>query len=83
MRPSAAFAPSGFHYILLMTTVEDIESAIAKLSAPELDRLRDWFEAFQAARFDAKIERDAKAGKLDRLAEQALAEHRNGRSREL
>ena len=66
-----------------MTTVEDIEKAIAKLSAHELDRLRDWFEEFQAARFDTKIERDAKAGKLDRLADAALAEHRKGRSREL
>jgi hypothetical protein len=66
-----------------MTTVEDIEKAIAKLSAPELDRLRDWFEEFQAARFDNKIERDARAGKLDRLADAALAEHRKGRSREL
>jgi hypothetical protein len=64
-----------------MTTVEDIEKAIAKLSAPEFDRLRDWFEEFQAARFDAKIERDAKAGKLDRLAEEALAEHQRPQPR--
>jgi hypothetical protein len=70
-------------YICVMTTVEDIEKAIAKLAPAELDRLRDWFEDFQAARFDEKIERDAKAGKLDRLAEQAVAEHRKGRSREL
>jgi hypothetical protein len=35
------------------------------------------------AQFDEKIERDAKAGKLDRLAEQALADHRGGRTREL
>jgi hypothetical protein len=62
-----------------MTTVEDIEKAIAKLSAPELDRLRDWFEEFQAARFDTKIERDANAGKLDRLAEQALMQHHKKR----
>jgi hypothetical protein len=36
-----------------------------------------------AIRFDAAIERDAQAGKLDGLAEEALAEHRAGRSREL
>jgi hypothetical protein len=66
-----------------MTTVEDIEKAIAKLSGRDFDRLRAWFEEFQAARFDEKIERDAAAGKLDRAADAALADHRKGRSREL
>jgi len=66
-----------------MTTVEDIEKAIEKLSAREFDLLRAWFEEFQATRFDERIERDANAGRLDRLAEAALADHRKGRSREL
>ena len=66
-----------------MTKLEDIEKAIATLAPDELARLRAWFEEFDAARFDEKIERDAKAGKLDRLAEQALTDHRAGRSREL
>jgi hypothetical protein len=39
--------------------------------------------AIDAIRFDAAIERDAQAGKLDALAEEALAAHRAGRSREL
>jgi hypothetical protein len=66
-----------------MTTIEDIEKAIAKLPADQLDRLRDWFEQFEAARFDVKIERDAKAGKLDRLADEAKEDFRLGRAREL
>jgi hypothetical protein len=66
-----------------MTTVEDIEKAIAKLAPSEFDRLRAWFEEYQAVRFDERIERDAHAGKLDRLADQAVADHRKGRSREL
>jgi hypothetical protein len=66
-----------------MTTVEDIEKAIQKLGASELDRLRAWFEDYQAARFDEKIARDAEAGKLDRLAGQAVADFRKGRAREL
>jgi hypothetical protein len=61
-----------------MTTVEDIEKAIAKLKPGEFNRLRAWFEEFQAARFDEKIERDVQAGKLDRAADQALADHRKG-----
>jgi len=66
-----------------MTTIEDIEKAIAKLPADQLDRFRDWFEQFDAARFDAKIERDATAGKLDRLADEAREDFRSGRAREL
>jgi hypothetical protein len=66
-----------------MTTVEDIEKAIEQLGAREFDRLRAWFEEYQAARFDEKIERDAQAGKLDHLAEQAIVDFRKGRAREL
>jgi hypothetical protein len=66
-----------------MTTVEDIEKAESKLPAAELDRFRAWFESFDAEQFDTKLERDARSGKLDRLAEEALAEHRAGRTSEL
>jgi hypothetical protein len=66
-----------------MTTVEDIEKAIEKLGAREFDRLRAWFEEYQAARFDEKISRDAGAGKLDRLADAAVADLHKGRAREL
>jgi hypothetical protein len=66
-----------------MTTVEDIEKAIQKLGTREFDRLRAWFEEYQAARFDEKIARDAEAGKLDRLADQGIADFRRGRAREL
>jgi hypothetical protein len=66
-----------------MTKLEDIEAAIAGLSPDDLARLRAWFEDFDARLFDEKIERDAKAGKLDKLAAEALADHQAGRSREL
>jgi hypothetical protein len=66
-----------------MSTVEDIEQAVAKLDAHDLAKFRAWFEEFDAARFDHKIERDAKAGKLDKLAEQARDDFRKGRTREL
>ena len=67
----------------MMTTVEDIEKAVAKLAPKEFAAFRTWFEAFDAERFDAKIERDAAAGKLDRLADEALASYREGHAREL
>ena len=66
-----------------MTTAEDIEKAIEQLPPRELARFRAWFEAFDAGQFDAAIERDARAGKLDAHADEALAAHRAGRSRDM
>jgi hypothetical protein len=66
-----------------MTTAEDIEKAVEQLPPRELARFRVWFEAFDAAQFDAAIERDIHAGKLDTHADEALAAHRAGRSRDL
>ena len=66
-----------------MTTLEDIEKAIADLPSEQLKKFRAWFEQFEATHFDQAIERDAKAGKLDRLAKEALADFRAGRTREL
>ena len=66
-----------------MTKLEEIEAAVAELAPRELERFRTWFEEFQSARFDAKVERDARGGKLERLAETAVADHRQGRTREL
>ncbi len=66
-----------------MSTVEDIEKAVTELSAGELSRFRAWFEEFEAARFDRRIETDAKRGKLDALADQAIVDFREGRAREL
>jgi hypothetical protein len=66
-----------------MTTAEDIEKAVKQLAPRELARFRAWFEVFDAEQFDAAIERDISTGKLDTHAEEALAAHRAGRSRDL
>jgi wobble nucleotide-excising tRNase len=66
-----------------MSTIEEIEKAVENLAPRELARFRAWFEDFDAARFDEKIERDANTDKLDALAKQALEDHRGGGSREL
>jgi hypothetical protein len=66
-----------------MTTVEDIEKAVTKLTPEQLAKFRVWFEEFDARVFDEKIERDAKAGKLDKIAEEAIRAYRKGRARDL
>lgn len=66
-----------------MTKIEEIEKAIAALPEGELARFRVWFEAFDARAFDRRIERDAATGTLDALAEEALADLRSGKTRDL
>ena len=70
-------------YSFFMITAQEIMKAVVKLSAQELAQFRTWFEEFDAQRLDAAIEHDAQAGNLDTLADEALAAHRAGRSREL
>lgn len=63
-----------------MGKLEQIEGAVKALSAAELEKFRVWFAEFDAARWDRQLEKDVAAGRLDKLAERALAEHSNGRT---
>jgi hypothetical protein len=64
-------------------TVDELEKAVAKLPPEQFAEFRAWFERLDAARFDQKIERDARAGRLDRLGDQAINDFRKGRAREI
>ncbi|MFO1432384.1 MAG: hypothetical protein U1F76_19960 [Candidatus Competibacteraceae bacterium] len=66
-----------------MTTAESVEQAVKQLSSAELAKFRRWFSQFDADAWDAQIEADAAAGKLDALAEEALAEYRSGQAHEI
>lgn len=66
-----------------MTKVEALEEEIKKLAPVEVAELRDWLLDQDAEEWDRQIERDAASGKLDKLFEQSLTDHRNGKSREL
>ena len=66
-----------------MTTVESLEHAVAKLPATDLAAFRRWFAEFDDTRWDAQIEADAAAGKLDAMAAEALAEYNAGKAREI
>ncbi len=63
-----------------MGKVEQLEKEIQKLSAQELAEFRLWYADFDGQAWDAQIEADARAGKLDALADAALKEHKAGRS---
>lgn len=64
-----------------MTKVEKLEREIASLSQKELSEFRRWYAEFDAKAWDQQFEADAQAGALDELAEEAIADHRAGRSR--
>ena len=66
-----------------MSTILEIESAISKLSREELSAFRAWFKDFDAEAWDRQFEEDARAGRLDTLAEQALRDLREGRCTDL
>ena len=66
-----------------MSSVEEIRTAIERLPKRELARLRRWFLKYDAEIWDAKIEQDVRAGKLDAFAREALREHRAGRTKVL
>lgn len=64
-------------------TVEDIENAITQLPQNQLRRFRGWYEKFDRDSWDEQIEKDAVAGKLDALAEAAIADHKAGKSKNI
>ena len=63
-----------------MTRLNRLEEQIRGLSAEELRELRAWFAEFDGENWDRQFEADVNAGRLDRLAEQALRDHDSGRS---
>jgi len=66
-----------------MQTVQEIKQAISRLPQEELARFREWFDEFDAKVWDKQFEADVKSGKLDRLANQAVAEFRAGKCKEM
>ena len=66
-----------------MGTVQEVESAIRKLSRQELLTFRDWFSEFDSAAWDKQFEEDVAAGRLEALADEALADLRAGRCRDV
>jgi len=70
-------------YNMAMSSVQEIEEAIQKLEPSELEAFRAWFAEFDAELWDRHLEADVAAGRLDRLADEALADLREGRCTDL
>lgn len=66
-----------------MSSIQELEQAVSGLSPQDLARFRVWFLEFDSAAWDRHLEEDVATGRLDELAEEALAELRAGRTRAL
>jgi hypothetical protein len=62
-----------------MSAVAEIENAIRELPADDLARFRAWFAEYDAEKWDQKFEADVQSGRLDRLADEARQNLRDGR----
>ena len=63
-----------------MRRLEKIERQIEALSPKELARFRAWFTQFDWAAWDRQLAADVKAGRLDKLAQQAVGDHAAGKA---
>lgn len=75
---SVALNPVG-RYPTDMSTIQQIEQAVRGLAPQDLAAFRAWFADFDAESWDRQLEDDAAAGRLDRLADEALGDLRDGR----
>lgn len=66
-----------------MPDLEQIEAAILSLSSSEFERLRLWFFELDYERWDEQIEQDIEDGKLEALAQEAIAEFKAGYYQEI
>ena len=62
-----------------MSELEQLEQKIRSLPPAELAKFREWFIEFDHLLWDKQIEADSKAGKLDGLVAEALADYKAGR----
>jgi len=63
-----------------MSTVSEIIEAVKKLPERDKSEFLDRLGEVDFDAWDRQIEADAKAGWLDRFAEEAIREHREGKS---
>ena len=66
-----------------MSTVQEIETAIQKLKPQEIHEVADWLQELREELWDKQIDADAKAGRLDKLMEEAKQDFLAGRCKPL
>jgi hypothetical protein len=66
---------------MTMSQVEMLEQTVKQLSPGERAAFRSWFIEFDATEWDRQIEMDSETGKLDKLVQSAVEEHKAGKTK--
>jgi hypothetical protein len=66
-----------------ISTLEQIEAAILTLPSDDFKKLKEWLFNLDYQRWDRQLEQDIAEGKLDDLADEAIAEFEAGNCREI
>ena len=64
-------------------SLQELEHAVQTLPPSDFQQFSLWFDEWRSDQWDRQIEQDALSGKLDRLANAALAEFRAGQFTQL
>jgi hypothetical protein len=62
-----------------MSTIEEIEDAVRRLSPEQRAAFRAWYAEFDADEWDRQLEADVAAGRLDWLVAEARKDFQEGR----
>ena len=66
-----------------MLTIKELEQAVSSLPREELARFREWFDEYDAKAWDKQLEADVKTGRLNKIADSAIADYRAGKAKGL
>jgi hypothetical protein len=66
-----------------MSTIEEIESAVARLTPSDYEKFRQWLSDYENRKWDRQLDEDSQAGRLDDLAKEALEDLQRGNCTEL
>ncbi|MBU5638670.1 hypothetical protein KOM00_18235 [Geomonas sp. Red69] len=66
-----------------MLSLKKLEAEVASLPDKELRKFSQWFAQYEAERWDRALQADISSGKLDHLADEALAQFASGKCKPL
>lgn len=66
-----------------MSTIEEIELAVARLEPSQYEKFRKWLSDYDNQKWDKKLDDDSRSGRLDKLAKEALDDLEQGRCTDL
>ena len=71
-----------FYGGLDVSEIEELETRVRQLPRDDFNKFRDWFLQLDDELWDAQIQSDFRAGKFNRLIENARDEFDRGKARE-